>query len=74
MGAVQRGALALGEPSPAGAAVEEPIVAVLARPAGDGETGGAAPSDTGAAAILTTRLRKFFHDATLGSKEERHSD
>jgi hypothetical protein len=74
VGAVQRGALTLGEPGPPGAEVEEPIQTVLAQPAGDGEIAGAAPSDVGAAAILATRLRKFFHDAKLGSKEERQSD
>jgi hypothetical protein len=38
VGAVQRGALAFGEPGPAGAAVEQPILAVLAQPASEGES------------------------------------
>ena len=63
---VARGALAFGEAGPAGAAVEEPILAVLAEPAGDGEISGAASSGIGASGILATEARKIVHGASAG--------
>src|SRR5262245_16614982 len=58
VGAVQRGAFALGEAAPAGAAVEEPKLAELAESAGDGEISGVAASEVGAAGILATEARE----------------
>src|SRR5207245_7326720 len=58
MGAVQRGALALGEAGATGTAIEEAELPVLAESAGDGEVSGVAASEVGAAGIdrKSTRL------------------
>ena len=61
VGAVQRGALALGGPGTAGAAVEQAILAVLAESAGDGEVSGAAAAEVGASGILATESREVVH-------------
>jgi hypothetical protein len=70
VGAVQRGALAFGEPGPAGAAVEQPIWAVLAQPASDGEISGAASSGIRASGILATEARKIVPGASAGLEGE----
>ena len=48
VGAVQGGALALGEAGAAGAAREQAILPGLAEPAGDGEVSGTASAEVGA--------------------------
>ena len=54
VGAVQRGALVLGETGLRDAAREQTISPVLAESAGDGETSGSAASMVGASEILAT--------------------
>jgi hypothetical protein len=61
MGAVQRGALALGEAVAAGAAREQAGLPVLAEPAGDGEVSGAAAAGVGASGIEATEAREVVH-------------
>src|SRR5262249_16632881 len=70
VGAVQRGALALGEPGAAGAAVEQTILAGLAEAAGDGEISGAAPAEVGTSGIQATESREVVHGSRCGLQEE----
>jgi hypothetical protein len=61
VGPIQRGALAFGEAGPAGAAVEQPILPVLAEAAGEGEISGTAASGVGTIGILATEPREVVH-------------
>jgi hypothetical protein len=70
MGAVQRGALALGEPGAAGAAVEQAILAGLAESVGDGEVSGAASGEVGASGIQATESREVVHGSGCGLQEQ----
>src|SRR5262249_20260921 len=70
VGTVQRGALALGGPGAAGAAVEQAILAVLSESAGDGEVSGAAAAAVGASGIQATEPREVVHGSRRGLQEE----
>jgi hypothetical protein len=63
MAAVQRRALALGEASPAGVAIELAELLVLAVTAADREVGGVASAVEAAVGILAAESREFVHDA-----------
>jgi hypothetical protein len=63
VGAIQRGPLAFGEAGAAGAAVEQPILAVLTEAAGDGEISRAAASEVKAVGILTAEAKEIIHGA-----------
>src|SRR3954449_3997035 len=66
VGAVQRGALALGEAGAAGAAVEEPKLPGLAESAGDGEVSGVAAAVVGAWGIQATESREVVQGLSCG--------
>jgi hypothetical protein len=70
VGAVQGCALSFGEAGAAGAAVEKPILAVLAQVAGDGEISGAAASTIGAVRIQATAAREIVPGASPELKGE----
>jgi hypothetical protein len=69
-GAIQRCALAFGEAVPAGAAIKQAKLAVLAESAGDGEISGAATSEVGAVGIQATKLREIVHGVMYGLEAE----
>src|SRR5262249_57983492 len=66
VGAIKRGALALGEAGATGAAIEQAILPLLAEPAGDGEVCGAAAAEVGAAGIQATESREVVHGSRCG--------
>jgi hypothetical protein len=70
VGAVQRGALALGGAGAAGAAIGQAILPVLAESAGDGEVSGVAAADVGASGILATGSREVVHGLRCGLERE----
>lgn len=70
VGAVQRSALAFGEPGAAGAAVKQTILAELAEVAGDGEVSGAAPAEVGASGIEATESGEVVHGSGCGLQQE----
>ena len=70
VGAVQRGALALGGPGAAGAAIEEPKLPGLAQSAGDGEVSGIATAVVGASGILATESREVVHGSRCRLERE----
>ena len=57
--AEQRRALAFGEPIPAGAAVQEPDVLVLAVPGTDGQVAKATPAVVGTVVVLAAEAGKI---------------
>ena len=61
--AVQRGALALGEASPAGVAVELAVLLVLAEAAADREVAGVAPAVQRAVGVLAAEGCEFVNEA-----------
>jgi hypothetical protein len=70
VGAVQRGALAFGEPGTAGAAIEQPILSGLAESASDGEISGITAAEVGASRILATESRGVVHGLRCGLERE----
>jgi hypothetical protein len=70
VGAVQRGALAFGEPGAAGAAIEQAILSGFAESAGDSEVCGVAAAEVGASRILATESREVVHGLRCGLERE----
>jgi len=70
VGAVQRGALALGETVATGAAIEQAKLPGLAESAGDGEVSRVAAAEVGTLGIQATESREVVHGLRCGLERE----
>ena len=70
VGAVERGALAFGEPVATGAAREQAKLPGLAESAGDGEVSAVAAAEVGTLGIQATESREVVHGLRCGLERE----